>query len=476
MNKTDVIKTKSGKVQGYKDNGVQIFKGIPYAASPVGSLRFSPPAQREPWSEIFDATKYGPHCYQGYTPLEAMFGKPEWESETDCLNLNIWTPSTDDENRPVMVWIHGGAFIMGGGANPTYKGSVLAKHGDVVIVTINYRLGALGFLNTPGVIANVGMLDQIAALKWVHDNIRAFGGNPNNVSIFGESAGGISVITLMAMPEAKGLFHRVIAQSAPVLDPKPAKISTKNLFRELGLKKGDVEALRQVPPEKIIEAQNKVLARLDKEGRTELLNFRPCIDGNTLPVHPLEALNKGESKNIDLTIALLSRLGITQNQSMQIIETYKDVIKDISSADHLEVLDTIFTDYIFRIPGIRFAEAHLKHNPNTFNYLFTWPSPAFKGKLGSCHIMEIPFVFGTLDLPKADMFFGNGPEAEILNKNIMDAWTAFARTGNPNHDGNSEWPTYDVEKRSTMVLDREIKIIEAYCDKERAAWDGLLTA
>ena len=302
MNKTNIIETKSGKLQGYKNNCIHIFKDIPYAASPVGQLRFSPPVQREPRSGILDAIKYGPHCYQGYTPLENMFGKPEWESETDCLSLNIWTPSINNGNRPVMVWIHGGAFIVGGGANPMYDGSALALGGNVVIVTLNYRLGALGFLNTPGVTANIGMLDQIAALRWVRDNIEAFGGDPNNITIFGESAGGISVITLMAMPSAKGLFHKVIAQSAPVLDPKPAKISTKNLFRELGIKKGDIEALRQVPPEKIIDAQNKVLAKLEKEGRSELMNFRPRIDGDTLPIHPLKALKQGAGKNVDLLI------------------------------------------------------------------------------------------------------------------------------------------------------------------------------
>ncbi len=504
MNKTDIIETKSGKVQGYKSNGIQIFKGIPYAASPVGSLRFSPPAEREPWNNVLDATKYGPYVYQGYTPLENMFGKPSWESETDCLTLNIWTPATDNGKRPVMVWIHGGAFIIGGGANPIYEGSVLTRRGNVVIVTINYRLGALGFLNSPGVTANVGMLDQIAALKWIKDNIEAFGGDPNNVTIFGESAGGISVIILMAMPAANGLFNRVIAQSAPILDPKPAKKSSNNLFRELEIKEGDIDALRKVPPEKIIDAQNKVLARAEKEGTTELMDFRPSIDGDTLPKHPLKALRNGAGKNIDLLIgcneneyklwtaldprfskigeekfpglvyAVLSRIDLDQNQSLQILKIYKNTMKEMVSTNLIEIFDAIGTDFMFRIPEIRFAEEYLVHNSNVYNYLFTWPSPAFKGKLGSCHIMEIPFVFGTIDLPKADLFFGKGPEADTLSENIMDSWITFARTGNPNHDGIPKWPSYDVEKRSTMVFGKEFKVIERYLDKERATWDGLL--
>ncbi len=505
MNKTDIIETKSGKVQGYTINGIQIFKGIPYAASPVGSLRFSPPAEREPWNNMHDATKYGPHVYQGYTPLEPMFGKPEWESEIDCLTLNIWTPDTDSGKHPVMVWIHGGAFITGSGANPIYQGSALARRGNVVIVTINYRLGALGFLNTSSVTANVGMLDQITALKWVRDNIEAFGGDPNNVTIFGESAGGISVITLMAMPAANGLFHRVIAQSAPILTLKPAKRSSEKLFRELVIKEGDIDALRMIPPEKIIDAQNKVLAKAEKEGTTEIMDFRPSIDGNTLPKHPIEALRNGAGKNIDLLIgcnknefklwtaldprfgkinedgfpklvsALLSRANIDQSKSLQILSVYKDTMKDMASSNLIEIFDAIGTDFEFRIQEIHFAEAHLIHNSNVYNYLFTWPSPAIKGKLGSCHIMEIPFVFGTINLPKVDIFFGKGPDADALSENMMKSWIAFAYTGNPNHDGIPKWSSYDLEKRITLVCGKEFNVVERYLDKERAAWDGLLT-
>ncbi len=506
MNKTDIIETKSGKVQGYKRDGIQIFKGIPYAASPVGSLRFSPPAEGEPWTNIHDATKYGPYVYQGYTPLEALFGKPGWESETDSLTLNIWTPNTDNSIRPVMVWIHGGAFIMGGGANPVYEGSALAKRGNVVVVTINYRLGVLGFLNTTGVTANIGMLDQIAALKWVHENIEAFGGDPNNITIFGESAGGISVITLMAMPAARGLFQRVIAQSAPILMPKPAKSSSKNLFQKLGIEEGDVDALRKVPPEKIIDAQNKVLAKAEKEGTSELMDFRPSIDGNNLPEHPLDALKNGTGKNIDLLIgcnkdeykiwtgldprfkkikeesfpglvsALLSRMDIEESKSLEILNIYQDTMKDMTSTNPIEIFDAIGTDFLFRIAEIRFAEAHQIHNSSVFNYLFTWPSPAFKGRLGTCHAMELPFVFGTLDTPKADLFFGKGPEAIILSEKMMDSWIAFAHTGNPNHENIPEWPRYNLENRKTMVCGKEFKVVERYLDKERKAWDGLLEA
>jgi len=502
--KTEIIETKSGKVQGYISNGIKIFKGIPYAASPVGDLRFSPPAEREAWSNVYDATKYGPYVYQGFSPLDALFGKPGWQSEIDCLTLNIWTPNIDNVKRPVMVWIHGGAYITGGGAFPIYNGSNLTRRGNVVVVTINYRLGALGFLNATGVTANIGMLDQIAALKWIRDNIEVFGGDPNNITIFGESAGGCSVITLMAMPAANELFHRVIAQSAPILMPKPAKKSTENLFRELEIKEGDIDALRKIPPEKIIKAQDKVLAKLEKEGRSELMDFRPRIDGDILPKHPLEALREGAGKNIDLLIgsnkdeyklwtvldprfkeikeetfprlisALLSRMDIDHSKSLQILEVYKDTMKDVASTNPIEIFDAIGTDFVFRIPEIRFAEAHQIHNSNVYNYLFTWPSPAFKGKLGSCHAMEIPFAFGTLDIPKVDLFFGKGPDADLLSEVMMDTWIAFARTGNPNHKDIPEWPAYDTEKRATMIIGTEWKVENALLDKERKAWDGLL--
>ena len=257
MNKSEVIDTTSGKMQGYKEDDLVIFKGIPYAEPPIDELRFSPPAAKKRWDGVLEATKYGACSYQGYTQLEDLTGKLQPESE-DCLNLNIWAPNIDNKKHPVMFWIHGGAFIMGGGIDPMYDGSALARRGDIVVVTINYRLGALGYSYIPDVTVNAGHLDQILALKWVHDNIELFGGDPNNVTIFGESAGGYSVVALAAMPAANGLFHRIIAQSAPAIDPKVTKKPTKKVMRMLGA--GDINAFRKISPEKIIAAQNEFLA------------------------------------------------------------------------------------------------------------------------------------------------------------------------------------------------------------------------
>ncbi|MHA1914742.1 MAG: carboxylesterase/lipase family protein [Promethearchaeota archaeon] len=499
MKKTEIIKTESGNIQGYTENGIEIFKGIPFAEPPIGDLRFCPPVIKKPWDGVFDSTKYGPCAYQGFTNLEEWFGKLEHESE-DCLNLNIWTPAADGKKRPVMVWIHGGAFITGSGCHEFYDGSALTKRGNVVIVTINYRLGALGYLYIPGATANVGQLDQIAALKWVHNNIEAFGGDPDNVTIFGESAGGYAVVTLPAMPAAKGLFHRVIAQSAPYFDPEVSEKNTKTLMRKLKVKKGDIDALRKLPAKKIIEAQDNMM----ETDISNLLAFRPLIDGDIIPKHPLEAYRNGECKDIEfiigsnldeaklftalapelnsrieaggdnMLIILMGMLKIEKTKSREILDTYKKAREGKFSIEPVELLNVLINDGMFRIPTIRLLEAQSKHQPNTYNYMFTYPSPYLNGTLGSPHAVEIPFVFNSLDIPLLDGFVGNGPSEQVLSEKVMDAWIAFAHTGNPNHDNLPQWPSYKVDQRATMFLGNECNIVNAAFDKEREAWDGLL--
>ncbi|MBY8987236.1 MAG: carboxylesterase/lipase family protein [Candidatus Lokiarchaeota archaeon] len=494
MNKSDIIDTTSGRMQGYKENELVIFKGIPYAEPPIDELRFSPPVAKKQWDGVLEATRYVSCAYQGYTQLEDFTGKLQPESE-DCLNLNIWTPNADNKKRPVMFWIHGGAFIMGGGVDPMYDGSTLAKRGDVVVVTINYRLGALGYLYLPGVTANAGQLDQISALKWVHDNIEQFGGDPNNVTIFGESAGGYSVVALAAMPAAKGLFNRIIAQSAPAIDPKVTKKPTKKVMRLLSA--GDIHALRKISPEKIIEAQNKFMG----EDHLNLLAFRPLIEGETLPIHPLETFQNGDCKNIDfmigtnldeaklftaldpemsnlntvdgdkLLMGFLGRLGIDNSKSKTMIDIYKKARESKYSNEPKEIMNALLTDNIFRISTIRLLEAQSKNQPNTYNYVFTLPSPAFNGDLGACHALELPFVFNTFDTPGFQEFVSKSPELDAISYKMMDAWIAFARTGNPNHDGIPYWPSYDVDKRSTMLINKEFKVVEKFLDEERAAWN-----
>ncbi|MHA2270208.1 MAG: carboxylesterase/lipase family protein [Promethearchaeota archaeon] len=296
-NLENIIKTKYGKIQGYYENGIEIYKGIPYAEPPIGDLRFRPPVAKEAWDGVLDATKFGPCSYQGYLPIEEIIVKPEPESE-DCLNLNVWTPASDDNKRPVLFWIHGGSFIRGSATEPMYDSSRLALRGDVVVVSINYRLGALGYLYISDVTANVGQLDQILALEWVRDNIELFGGDPNNVTIFGESAGAYAVVTLPAMPAANGLFHRIIAQSCPEIDSTATEKFTRGLMRQLKLKKGDIDGLRGIPAEEIIKAQDEYQKKIPNEG----LPFRPMVDGDTLPFDPLKVFKKGDCKQFELMI------------------------------------------------------------------------------------------------------------------------------------------------------------------------------
>ncbi|NVM03884.1 MAG: carboxylesterase/lipase family protein [Candidatus Helarchaeota archaeon] len=515
---TNIVNTKSGKVQGYTENGLQIFKGIPFAAPPIGPLRFSPPAPRDPWSDVLDAKKFGPYALQGTNPLAMMLN---WDisnqSEAECLTLNIWTPATDDKKRPVMVWIHGGGFTIGGSADPLYDGSALARRGNIVVVSINYRLGALGYLYIPGVTANAGQLDQIAALEWVRDNIESFGGDSNNVTIFGESAGGVAVATLIAMPTAKGLFHRVIAQSGachPMLyGASMAKRISEKLMTKLKIEPGDIDALRKVPVKKIIRGQNKIGGMIGDFSRRvqssseemDIMAFSPIIDGDTLPKHPLEAVRAGyasdvklivgtnqdemklfaamnpawrnlDSEGLDKFIQLGSGfLGQDKNKGKQLIEIYKEAREEgrLSTTPY-DLLSAIFTDSFFTIGAIRLAEAYYTHQPNIYVYLFTWPSPAFDGQFGACHGLEIPFVFGMLHSPGMEVLLkGLGPAEDSLSERMLDAWIAFARSGNPNHAGLPKWPSYNVEKRPTMLFDSEIKVVDAPFRKELAAWDGI---
>ena len=498
MKKTEIITTKNGKIQGYSENGLQIFKGIPFAEPPVGDLRFKPPIAKKPWDGALETTKYSACAFQGYSELEEWIGKSAPESE-DCLYLNVWTPATDAGKRPVMVWIHGGAFLMGTGSDPMYDGSTLARRGDVVIVTINYRLGFFGFPYIKGKVANLGSLDQILALKWVRDNIKLFGGDPNNVTIFGESAGGYSVVSLCSMPAAKGLFRRVIAESAPMIDPAVSDKITVKILRKLGVKGDDFNELREKPAQEIIAIQNKIFA----SDPTNIMALRPLIEGEIWPKHPLKAFQDGDCADIELMIGtnldeiklftamkvlstlaaggdnvlagFLGTLKVNPEKSKEIIATYKEArsAKNLSIKPK-DLFDAILTDVTFRISTIRLLEAQSSHQPHTYSYLFTWPSPGLNGILGSSHALELPFVFGTLDSPTFKDFVVVNPTTKALSEKIMDAWIAFARTGNPSHKSIPKWPAYDTKKRATMALGEKCDVINAPFDKERAVWDSLL--
>ncbi len=504
-----VVETPTGRLRGIEQDGIRIFRGIPYAAPPVGPLRFAAPRPPEPWSGVRDATEFGPSAPQApmRLPLPGMDIGPQDE---DCLYLNVYTPGTSG-SRPVMVWIHGGGFVIGSGSQPIYDGTALARRGDVVVVTLNYRLGPLGFLDLtevcpelPGAVANAGLRDQIAALEWVRDHIAAFGGDPGRVTVFGESAGGMSVATLLAMPAARGLFHRAIPQSGAghnVHTRESARRVAEHFLGKLGLSAREAAtALREMPPDKLVDGQQQTL--LDLGTRVGLLPFQPVVDGDSLPERPLEAVAAGAAEGVDLLtgtnrdewklfafldpgLASLDEDGLVarvaaqvggSERAREIVRTYREAREGHRPADPRELFFAIESDRVFRIPAIRLAEAASRRHPGTWMYLFTWESPAMGGALGSCHALEVPFVFGAVGAPGADLFVGTGPEAEALEARMMDAWVAFARSGDPSHPGlpGGRWPRYDEARRATLMLGPECAVELDPGERERRAFEGIL--
>ncbi|HWB66290.1 MAG TPA: carboxylesterase/lipase family protein [Mycobacteriales bacterium] len=495
-----IVETASGKVEGRAEAGLHVFRGIPYAAATGGDNRLRAPRPVPSWTDVRPATEFGCWAPQN-APLTTLSGEVPGAQGEDCLTVNVWTPGVEGR-RPVMVWIHGGGFVGGSAVSALYDGANLAARGDVVVVTVNYRLGILGFLAHPdladdaaeGAAGNWGLLDQVAALRWVRDNIAAFGGDPANVTIFGESAGGMSVADLLTLPSARGLFHRAIVQSGPpnAVAMDRAEEVTAKLLAELGV--ASPAAVRELPVETVLAAQASLLA--DRRAGLPLV---PVVDGASLPVSPRQALADGAARDVSLLIgtnrdeAKMFMVADPANRDpdegvlhrrIEAIFRYNDVTlgpDDVIDAyrdaragrgdptDPRELWSAIETDRMFRIGSIRAAEAQTAYAP-TYMYLFTWQSPAMRGALGACHALEIPFVFGTLGAPAMDRFAGSGPEAERLSEQMRDAWLEFARTGDPNHAGIPAWPTYDATRRATMEFGLQTRVLDAPYDEERTVW------
>jgi para-nitrobenzyl esterase len=503
-NKEAIAETRAGKVEGSYQDGLYIFKGIPYATPPVGELRWLPPQPVKPWEGVRPAQDFGTIAPQNLMAGGVMEGLREEEPQgEDCLFLNIWTPGLDDVRRPVMVWIHGGAFNLGSGSSPMYDGSCLAARGDAVVVTINYRLGVLGFLRlievTGGKIpatGNEGLLDQVAALKWVRDNITAFGGDSGNVTVFGESAGGMSIGCLLTMPSARGLFHKAILQSGvgSVAMPVNEAVTVAGQFlAELDISGEDIEALRALKIKRILDTDMKLRAKMAAPGEQMRITVTsPVVDGEILPEVPIEAIRGGSAKDIPVIagtcleewklfaamqpgLARLSEAEMTKRLEFFIpsehlpglVEAYRRAREKRDAANSpVELLSAIQTDIMFRMPVIQFIEAQRDSQQLAYNYLFTWVSPVMGGILGSCHILDVGFVFGNYD----DTFCGSGPDADKLSRCIQDAWLAFARTGDPSCESIGNWPPYG-DNRRTIVLGRDCHIEEAPYEDERRAWD-----
>jgi len=511
-----VVETRWGRVEGIEQDGIQVFRGIPYARSPEGAWRLRPPAPPEPWMGVRPADQFGASAPQNNSMVGALLGLPESEASEDCLSINVWTPAArrSGATRPVLVWLHGGGFTFGAGSQPMYDGAALARRGDVVVITFNYRLGALGYLALPalaeedgGVAGNFGLLDQIAALEWVRDHAEAFGGDPRQVTVFGESAGGMSVGTLLGTPAAHGLFQRAIAQSGAasnVATPEQGERVAHALLKELALSVTDLRGLRDVPVAKVLEAQGRILGPLVAASRG--LPMQPVHDGRVLPRPPLEAIAEGAAAGVSLLVGtnrdewrlfgladaklktldeagLLRRVervvpgrdGSGRAYAERAVEIYRGAREGRADASPAALWIAIESDRVFRVPAERLAEAQRPHAPAVHEYLFTWESPALGGALGACHALEVPFVFGTaVTLPALAAFVGSGPEAVALSERMQDAWLAFARQGSPVHAGLPDWPARGAAGRPTQILGRTYEIADAPGDAELRFWDGLL--
>jgi para-nitrobenzyl esterase len=512
MTETSTVETSHGTLRGSDEGGLHVFKGIPYAAPPVGPRRFAPPAPLVAWSGIRDAREFGARAIQSPTGLDVappiaeliVVAAPGPMSE-DCLFLNIWTPALGDGGkRPVMVWLHGGAFVSGSGASPFYDGSNLARREDVVVVTLNHRLGLLGYLYLAELggsgafeaSGNAGMLDIVAALAWLRDNIAAFGGDPRNVTLFGESGGGAKISVLMAMPAAKGLFHKAIIQSGPAVEmmtPADATAVARSVMERLALDPAQPEALLTARVEDLLEAQTLLWRARDPMAfaNRRKLGFNPVIDGRHLPAGPFAPTAPALSAEVPLMIGTnkdemslffglapwLATLGeadlvraaqrfLGSRPAAPIVAAYRAAQPDAAPRD---LLITIASDLSMRMPSLVMADRKTVQNgAPVYVYLFTWETPALEGRLKSCHALEIPFVFDNTD--RASRLVGDASARAALARTMSRSWAQFARRSDPNHDGLPRWPAYSSERRPTMIFDEPCRIEEDPLGAERRAW------
>ena len=497
------IDTSLGRLRGAWHHEIARFAGIRYAEPPVGPLRFAPPRPVGPWDGVASAEEFGTIAPQNASMMDALFGGQSEAWDEDCLFLNVWSPDTDpDEPLPVMVWIHGGGFEMGSGSSPLYDGTSFARDG-VVLVTLNYRMGAFGFLELSGLdpdrvgSGNLGLLDQVTALEWVRDHIAAFGGDPGSVTVFGESAGAMSLSLLLAAPPASGLFHRAIAQSGAAAAARTvpaARADTEEFLAAAGLQ--DLDGLLAAEPATLLAAHAAMAAArvanpeavIERTGNPlAFLSFRPVADDVVLPADPLAAIAGGAASGVPLLIGttaeewklfamaspapideagLRTRFELVVSDADAALATYRQAHPTASVA---ELECALITDLVFRIPAVRLADAQAEH-AEVFQYLWRWASPAWGGLIGASHAIEIPFVFDLVEDQRLHVFVG--PEApKGLARATHEAWVAFARTGRPDTEGLPTWPTITEVDRPVMVLDTESELAHDPDAATRRFWD-----
>ena len=493
---TALTSTESGDVIGYVHKGVYNFKGIPYAKAE----RFMPPSKPDPWEGVRSSRSYGPVCPIDVSSMilwdELEFAQQHnfwFMKEEDCLNLNVWSPGIrDGKKRPVMVWLHGGGYTAGSSCElPTYDGESLSGSEDVVVVSINHRLNVLGFLDLSAVdekyaqSANAGMLDIVAALEWVQANIENFGGDPGNVTIFGQSGGAGKVGTLMYAPSAKGLFHKAIMESGGKPNFRDREETRKvglALMKVLGLSNSEIDKLKDIPHDELLAAGNKAIDIVLGEAQGLRLGWAPVLDGGFLPYLPGDPEGDALSKDIPLMIgttrtefASSSRTPYFHGTREEIIEhlreTYQEKTDDFVAAfdkaypDTKMPSDMMDIDFMFRPASMDFAniKSSVEAGAPTYMYLFTWDSPVLDGMLKSGHCMEIAFVFNNIH--RNEQYNGGTPEACALAEKMSRTWASFARSGDPNNPLIPQWDPYSEESGVTMLFDNAIES-RSHHDKE----------
>ena len=500
-----VVDTTHGPVRGVDNGIVKTWKAVRYAAAPVGELRWRAPQPPQKWTEPADASRVGPVCPQPTDPkIPIDLGAPQGD---DFLSLNVWAPpdTQPGDGKPVMVWVHGGAYVLGSASQPLYHGAALATGGDVIVVTVNYRLGAFGFLELPTLGAdserfatNLGLRDVLAGLEWVRDNIAAFGGDPAKVTLFGESAGGGVVTTLLGSPAAAGLFSAAIAQSSPATssyDTERARRVAARFLEVLDLGTGDLDRLHELPTQAVVEASRTVFDEVPVN-TPGLLAFAPIVDGDVVPDYPIATARRGMTHPVPLIIgtnkneAALFRymksplMPVTPERVKAMFAQIASEQPDVRLPSPADLDGTyrgrgkvkgmgLSSDLGFRMPSIWFADGHRAVAP-VYLYRFDFATPFLKlVRLHAAHATELPFVWGNLGSGRKDPTFalGGRKAGQQVSERLRARWTNFARHGRPDGlGGEPAWDPYDAERRATLVIDKTDAVIDDLDADVRRAW------